>query len=64
MVMPEMNGIQLYNELQKINKDVIPVFISGYSAQIEYEELINKGFTFIEKPFTFDILSSNISKLY
>ncbi|MDD2493648.1 MAG: ATP-binding protein [Tissierellia bacterium] len=64
IVMPEMNGILLYNELQRINKDVVPVFISGYSAQIEYEELIKKGFIFIEKPFTFDELSTNISKLY
>lgn len=64
MVMPEMNGVELYNEMQKINKNVIPVFISGYSSQVEYEDLIRKGFIFIEKPFTFEELSTSISKLY
>ena len=64
MVMPEMSGVQLYEKLKKINKDVVSIFISGYSAQVEYEDLIKRGLIFIEKPFTFDELSNRISKLY
>lgn len=64
MVMPEMNGKSLYEELHKINKDVTSIFISGYMRQAEYEDLIRRGFVFIEKPFTFDELSANIAKIY
>jgi len=64
MMMPYMNGKELYKELQKINKDVTSIFISGYSGQTEYEELIKKGSIFIEKPFTFDELSTQIAKIY
>lgn len=64
MVMPNMSGARLYEELRKINKDVISIFISGYSGQVEYEDLVKKGFIFIEKPFTFDELSAQIAKIY
>jgi len=64
MVMPNMSGAKLYEELRKINKDVISIFISGYSGQVEYEDLVKKGFIFIEKPFTFDELSAQIAKIY
>lgn len=64
MVMPEMNGKKLYEELHKINKDVTSIFISGYMRQAEYEDLIKRGFIFIEKPFTFDELSTNIARIY
>lgn len=64
MVMPDMNGKKLYEELKKINKDLTAIFISGYSQQVEYEDLIRNGFIFIEKPFTFDELSAKIAKIY
>ncbi len=64
MVMPDMNGKKLYEELKKINKDLTAIFISGYSQQLEYEDLIRSGFIFIEKPFTFDELSAKIAKIY
>lgn len=64
MIMPNMGGKKLYEELQKINKNVTSIFISGYSGQAEYEELINKGYLLIEKPFTFDELSAKVAKIY
>lgn len=64
MIMPNMCGKELFEELQKINKDVTAIFISGYSGQAEIEELIKKGHTIIEKPFTFDDLSAQIAKIY
>lgn len=64
MVMPNMCGKELHEELKKINKDVTSIFISGYSGQAEYEELIKNKSIFIEKPFTFDELSSKIAKIY
>lgn len=64
MIMPNMGGKELYEELQKINKDITSIFISGYSGQADYEELIKKGSIIIEKPFTFDELSTQIAKVY
>lgn len=64
IVMPGINGAQLYEELQRINKDVTVIFISGYSGQKEYKELIDKGAIIVDKPFAFSELSMNIAKLY
>lgn len=64
MMMPEMTGKELYEEFKKINKDVSVIFISGYSYQKDYEELVKEGAIFIEKPFTFEELSFEIAKMY
>jgi len=64
MVMPNMSGKELFDELKKINNNITAIFISGYSGQAEMEELINRGLKIIEKPFTFDELSAEIAKIY
>jgi len=64
MIMPDMSGKMLYEELQKLNKDVTAIFISGYTGHADYEELIKKGFVVIQKPFTFAELSFEIAKIY
>jgi len=64
MVMPNLSGKELFEELKKINNNVTAIFISGYSGQAEMEELINRGLKIIEKPFTFDELSAEIAKIY
>lgn len=64
IIMPDMNGNELYEELQKIDKEAVAIFISGFSGQAEYEELIKKGYIVVEKPFTFTELSTQIAKLY
>ena len=64
LIMPNMGGKELHEELKKINKEIISIFISGYSGQAECEEIINNGYTIIEKPFTFDELSTQIARIY
>jgi nitrogen-specific signal transduction histidine kinase/CheY-like chemotaxis protein len=64
MMMPEITGIELYKQLQNINNNVTAIFISGYAGQSECEGLIKNGFTLIEKPFTFEQLSSRITRIY
>nr|WP_312576818.1 response regulator [Sedimentibacter sp.] len=64
LIMPNMSGKELHEELKKVNKDIITIFISGYSGQAECEEIIKNGYTIIEKPFTFDELSTQIAKIY
>ncbi len=62
--MPELSGKELFNEMQLINDEVVVIFITGYVQQLEYEELMRKGLTIIEKPFTYDELSEKIAKIY
>jgi len=64
LVMPNLSGKELFDELKKINNKITAIFISGYSGQAEMEELINRGLRIIEKPFTFDELSAEIAKIY
>jgi len=64
LIMPSMGGKELHNELKKVNKEIVSIFISGYSGQTDYEEIINNGYIIIEKPFTFDELSTQIAKIY
>lgn len=64
LIMPNMGGKELHEKLKEINKDIISIFITGYSGQAECEEIINNGYTIIEKPFTFDELSTQIARIY
>ena len=62
--MPEISGKELFEEMQLINEDAAVIFITGYVQQAEYEELMKRGLTIIEKPFTYDELSERIAKMY
>ena len=62
--MPELGGKELFEKMQLINEDAAAIFISGYAQQAEYEELMKRGLTIIEKPFTYEELSEKIAKMY
>lgn len=62
--MPVMTGKQLYDEMQKVEKDTKALFITGYAKQADYEDLIRKGEVIIHKPFTYEDLSAQIAKIY
>ncbi|MCX6178891.1 MAG: PAS domain S-box protein [Chlorobiales bacterium] len=54
VVMPEMNGSDLYRELQTIYPHLKALFMSGYTADFLAQHLKGEnGMNFIEKPFTF-----------
>ncbi len=64
MVMPEMNGEQVYDRLTKINPDVKVLLSSGYSQQGQVEKILSKGCNgFIQKPFKLQQLSQTIRKI-
>ncbi|MCX6179209.1 MAG: PAS domain S-box protein [Chlorobiales bacterium] len=53
VVMPEMNGSDLFKELQKVCPNLKALFMSGYTADFLAQHLKSeKGVNFIEKPFT------------
>lgn len=62
--MPVMTGRQLYEHMQVKKKDAAAIFITGYARQTDYEELTRKGAVIIEKPFTYEDLSTHIAKIY
>jgi PAS domain S-box-containing protein len=61
LIMPEMNGGQVYDELKKINPNVKVLLSSGYSINGEAEEILARGCNgFIQKPFGLSKLSQKI----
>ena len=64
VVMPKMDGVQLYQALQKEAPHIILIFISGYAehmlAKYGFDD---KSFRIIKKPFTFRQLLEEIEKI-
>jgi len=53
VVMPEMNGRDLANQIHTLYPDVRTLFMSGYTANlIAHRGVLDDGVNFIEKPFS------------
>ena len=52
IIMPEMTGIELYDEVVKIKKEMKFLFTSGYRSGLLSEEMLKK-YPFIQKPYDF-----------
>jgi len=64
MIMPEISSSEVYDELKKINPDIIVLLSSGYSINGKASEMLNSGCDgFIQKPFTMIQLSQKISEI-
>ena len=64
MVMPEMNGGEIFDELKKINPDVKVLLSSGYSINGQASRIISRGCVgFIQKPFTMREIASQLRKI-
>ena len=60
--MPQMDGLETFERLRRIRKDVRVVLSSGYSEQEATQRFTGKGLTgFIQKPYRYDDL---IDKLH
>ena len=52
VIMPSMGGVEFIENITKIWPDVKVMFMSGYApSSVIHREIINKGITFIQKPF-------------
>ena len=61
LVMPEMNGREVYTRMKQIKPDLHVLLASGYSIDWQARELIEEGcHGFIQKPFKFNELSGQI----
>ncbi len=57
VIMPEMNGVELYDKLRQIIHNLKVIFISGYSNDAFNDIAFNiENSYFLQKPFTFEDL--------
>ena len=64
VIMPEMNGRELEQQIQFICPDIKSLFMSGYTANvIAHHGVLDKGLHFIQKPFSKSDLAIIIRKL-
>ena len=64
IMMPELNGKELFEKMELINEEAVVIFITGFVQQAEYEELMKRGLKIIQKPFTYEELSERIAEMY
>lgn len=61
VVMPKMNGKELYKKLQSARSDLKVLYMSGYTANVIVNQgVLNKGVHFISKPFNILELSKKV----
>ncbi|MFH1521905.1 MAG: response regulator [archaeon] len=64
IIMPNMDGIQLYYEIRKINSRCPIYIMSGYTDNIELQELINNGVKYLKKPFKLEKLAEMVRSAF
>ena len=63
VIMPGMNGQELYGRLQELRPDLPVVFISGYTNEVNIRNSrLEEGVNFLPKPFTSEQLLGKVSQ--
>ena len=61
VIMPRMNGKELYLLARVVNPDLKVIFMSGYTDNaISRHGVIEEGINFIQKPFSLETLTSKV----
>lgn len=61
VVMPRMNGKDLYDRLHRMRPDLRVIFMSGYTSNvIGHHGVLDQGTHFIQKPFSIHTLSEKV----
>lgn len=61
VVMPEMNGRDLFKQLQNLYPNLRSLFMSGYTANvIVHQGVLDEGVNFIQKPFSMSELADKV----
>jgi len=64
VVMPNLNGKELIERINKLNTKVKVIFTSGYPEEtISHHGILEPGIHFIQKPFTRDALSQKMREV-
>ena len=64
VIMPGLNGKELYTELLNFRPDLKVLFISGYPGEIiSIHGILKEGYNFLQKPVSIDELSKKIREI-
>jgi len=64
MILPEMDGSEIYGRLKDINSTVKVLLSSGFAQNEQAMQILEKGCNgFIQKPFTLEQLSQKVSEI-
>ncbi|MCB2212912.1 PAS domain S-box protein [bacterium] len=63
IVMPEMEGLEMYEHIQKLGTDVPVLFTSGYSGRFTLDEITDNELAFLPKPFKRQELLEKLEQL-
>jgi len=63
VIMPNMNGKQLYDRIKKLKPQLKVLFVSGYTEDvIANHGVLEEGTNFLQKPFSIEDLSRRVRK--
>ena len=63
LMMPAIRGMEVLSAIEKMNKAIVPVVITGYATMESSIRTLNKGaFAFLPKPFTSEELRAVVRK--
>lgn len=64
VVMPEMNGKELGQQIERLKPGIKTLFMSGYTANvIAHSGIVSDGINFIQKPFSLNGLAKKIREI-
>ena len=64
MIMPDMNGSEIFDQLKALDPDVTVLLSTGYSISGQAAEIMDRGCRgFIQKPFTISSLSQKLRQV-
>ena len=64
MIMPKMNGLQLFGALQAINPKIKTIITTGYALDSRISKIIvNNSHQYLKKPYTREQLANSIANL-
>ena len=63
LMMPTLSGMDVLSSIKKMNKNIIPIVMTGYTTiESSIKALKNGAFDYLPKPFTCEELRDVISK--
>jgi signal transduction histidine kinase/5S rRNA maturation endonuclease (ribonuclease M5) len=61
VIIPDMNGMQLYKKISEARPEIKSIFISGYTSNvIAHNGKLDEGINFIQKPFSISDFSRKV----
>lgn len=64
IVLPNLNGVEAYKAIRKINPEIVAVMMTGYAVEDLAKEATNEGaFGYLHKPFGIDEILSMVEKI-